>query len=404
MDSYKTIARLTYQTFRIPVYVYHSGILLFSFPKQDEVCCPPDHIVKNITKQKSLAFFTDYHTCFCKLPCIQDVDILFILGPVSSLRYTPEVLNQMHRDYIVTADKRELFNSFFFQIPTMTHIDFFHIIRIVYYMLNTEEISLDSFLQEIYAIPSTESQNLHSEYAAHVYHQKESEIQNNSHEVENLILTLIECGDTEGMKIFISNVPQYHAGTVANDVLRMQKNYFISTYTLATRAAIKAGLPTAEAYQLSDLYICKLESLNTMSAVNQLFANAMLDITTLVQKHKESMHTHFLQDLDIPVRECILYVQQHTNQPLTVQSVADALGYHRAYLSSCFSNTMGFCLNEYIYRCKLEEGKTLLAFTNKSISEISSYLCFSSQSHFQLRFKKAFHVTPAEYRNASKQY
>ena len=116
------------------------------------------------------------------------------------------------------------------------------------------------------------------------------------------------------------------------------------------------------------------------------------------------MHTHFLQDLDIPVRECILYVQHHTNQPLTVQSVADALGYHRAYLSSCFSNTMGFCLNEYIYRCKLEEGKTLLTFTDKSISEISSYLCFSSQSHFQLRFKKAFHVTPAEYRKASKQY
>ena len=132
-------------------------------------------------------------------------------------------------------------------------------------------------------------------------------------------------------------------------------------------------------------------------------ANAMLDITALVQKHRDSLQTQFLNDLGIPVRECILYVQQHTNQNLSVQSVADALGYQRTYLSAYFSKTMGFHLSDYIYRCKLEEAKTLLTYTDKDISEISSYLCFSSQSHFQLRFKKAFHMTPAQYRRMNSQ-
>lgn len=404
MDSYKTIANLTYQTFRIPVYIYQSGALSLSVPLQEEICCPPVHIAAKILDQKNLTYFTDYHICFCKLPCICEPDIIFILGPISSLPYNVKTLGELHRDYVIAADKRELFDEFFRRIPTMTYIDFFHILRVVYYMINSEEIPLDSFLKEIYAGDSPEGQSLRSDHTASLYQQKESDVQNNSYEIEKLILTLVENGDTEGMKNFIANVPQYHAGTVAGDVLRMQKNYFISTYTLATRTAIKAGLSTADAYQLSDLYISRLELLNSMSAVNQLFANAMLDISTLVQKHKESLQTQFLSDLDIPIRECILYVQQHTNQNLSVQSVADALGYQRTYLSACFSKTMGFCLNEYIYRCKLEEGKTLLAFTDKSISEISSYLCFSSQSHFQLRFKKAFHVTPAEYRKASKQY
>ena len=116
-----------------------------------------------------------------------------------------------------------------------------------------------------------------------------------------------------------------------------------------------------------------------------------------------SMQAKYLNDMDIPVRECILYVRQHTNQRISVQSVADALGYHRTYLSACFSKAMGFHLSDYIYRCKLEEAKSLLAYTAKDISEIASYLCFSSQSHFQLRFKKAFHITPAEYRKANKQ-
>lgn len=398
MDSYKTIANLTYQTFQIPVYVCCSGQISLCCPEQDCVCRPPDHMVKELMEQEYLTYFTGYHTCFCKLPCQEDPEILFLLGPVSSLPYTPEVLNRMHRDYIVPTENRTAFDDFFRRIPVMTYIDFFHISRVVYYMLNAREIPLDTFLQEIYAADSQEQKDLRGEHAAQVYLQKESKIQNNSYEVERLILTLVENGDVEGMKRFISNVPQYHAGTVAQDALRMQKNYFISTCTLATRTAIRAGISTTEAYQLSDLYISRLEALTTINAINQLFTNAFLDITTLVQRHRDSLQTQLLADLDAPVRECILYVQQHTNQNLSVQSVADALGYHRAYLSACFSKSMGFHLNDFIYRCKLEEAKTLLAYTDKSISDISSYLCFSSQSHFQLRFRKAFHITPDQYR------
>lgn len=401
MDSYRTIASLAYQTFQIPVYLYKSGVLTLSVPAQEEICRPPAHIREKMLSTDKLTYFTDYHICFCKLPCICEPDTAFLLGPVSSLPYNRKTLGELHRDYIVAAEKRELFDDFFSRIPTMTYIDFFHILRIIYYMINSEEISLDSFLKEIYGGDSPEGQSLRSEHTASLYQQKETDVQNNSYEIEKLILTFVENGDTEGMKDFISNVPQYHAGTVAPDALRMQKNYFISTYTLATRTAIKAGLPTADAYQLSDLYISRLELLNSMNAVNQLFANAMLDITALVHKHMESLQTQFLNDLDIPVRECILYVQQHTNQNLSVQSVADALGYQRTYLSACFSKTMGFHLSDYIYRCKLEEAKTLLAYTDKGISEISSYLCFSSQSHFQLRFKKAFHMTPEQYRKSN---
>lgn len=55
-------------------------------------------------------------------------------------------------------------------------------------------------------------------------------------------------------------------------------------------------------------------------------------------------------------------------------------------------------MNDFIMRCKLEEAKSLLAYTDKSISEISNYLCFSSQAYFQNVFKKKFGITPNEYR------
>ena len=58
-------------------------------------------------------------------------------------------------------------------------------------------------------------------------------------------------------------------------------------------------------------------------------------------------------------------------------------------------------MNEFIMRCKLEEAKSLLTYTDKSISEISSYLCFSSQAYFQNVFKKKYKITPNEYRRQS---
>lgn len=97
-------------------------------------------------------------------------------------------------------------------------------------------------------------------------------------------------------------------------------------------------------------------------------------------------------------QNCMDYVQKHTHSPLTVQKVADALGYHRSYLSAAFSKETGMHLNDYIYHCKLEESCHLLRYTSKKIGEISDALCFSNQSHYVKRFKNLYGMTPAEYR------
>ncbi|MEZ2716009.1 helix-turn-helix domain-containing protein [Niallia circulans] len=59
---------------------------------------------------------------------------------------------------------------------------------------------------------------------------------------------------------------------------------------------------------------------------------------------------------------------------------------------------MDIKLSSFITVCKLEEAKNLLLYTNKSISNISNYLCFSSQSHFQTVFKKNYGITPVSFR------
>ena len=50
----------------------------------------------------------------------------------------------------------------------------------------------------------------------------------------------------------------------------------------------------------------------------------------------------------------------------------------------------------------IEEAKRLLIYTDKSLIDISNFLWFSSQSHFQRVFKKTVGITPLSYRNRNK--
>ncbi len=238
-----------------------------------------------------------------------------------------------------------------------------------------------------------------SKHTENLYQKKEYEYRNNSYEVENYLLNMVKRGDVEGVEDFINSIPAYHAGTVANDILRMNKNYIITTISLVTRAAIESGIPKAEAFALSDLYITKLEGLSSLSMIDSLTSEMVLDFTNRVKEHrKNSFYPLDIAGLPAAITNCMSYIKANTNQKISVSSVSKELGYDRSYLSDLFSKTLGFSMSAYILRCKLEESKVLLAYTDKSLSEISNYLCFSSQSHFQLRFREAFHITPLKYR------
>ncbi len=63
-----------------------------------------------------------------------------------------------------------------------------------------------------------------------------------------------------------------------------------------------------------------------------------------------------------------------------------------------FKKETGETIARYIIKAKLQESKQLLAYSNKSIADISNFFYFSSQSHFQRAFKNEYGITPLTYR------
>ena len=92
------------------------------------------------------------------------------------------------------------------------------------------------------------------------------------------------------------------------------------------------------------------------------------------------------------------YIQHHLSEPIKTEQIAEHLFMGRTRLSANFKAESGMALAEFVQRQKLEEGKRLLRFTDKSAAAIAAYLGYSSSAHFTTVFKKYFGCTPAEYR------
>ena len=78
--------------------------------------------------------------------------------------------------------------------------------------------------------------------------------------------------------------------------------------------------------------------------------------------------------------------------------VIEYVGKSRSAFMEQFKRETGETIGRYIVQTKLKEAQLLLAYSESSLSEISNFLFFSSQSYFQNTFKKQFGITPYEYR------
>lgn len=147
-----------------------------------------------------------------------------------------------------------------------------------------------------------------------------------------------------------------------------------------------------EALSLSDSYIQKCELISDVSDLTNLQYRMITDFTERVERIRLGKYP---SKLAIEVSN---YIQRHLSDSITTEDIAKHLFISRSRLSTKFKSDTGINLNEFIMREKIEEAKRLLRYSDKTALAISSFLGFSSQSHFSNVFKKFTDKTPNEYR------
>lgn len=315
---------------------------------------------------------------------------VIVLGPVISTPCSIQTVRRIIRDCSIAADSEQEVSDFLASLPLTTFQQFLRVLVFVHYEVNGDEIDI---FQYTGLTASSDNDRISALHSGKVYTAKEEQNFHNSYHFEREFLKCVENGNVPALKKILSNAAYIKEGIVADTTLRQVKNIFVTTATLLTRSAIAGGFYIEDAYQLSDVYITEMEKLLSVEAVHHLTYTMVIDFAEHVSKSK------IPSDISPEIYNCIQFVSQNTNQPIQVTDVAQHVGKSRSYLSRKFKAEMGFELSAFIMRCKLEEARSLLAFTEKSLADISSYLCFSSQSYFHNVFKKKYGITPKEYRD-----
>lgn len=92
------------------------------------------------------------------------------------------------------------------------------------------------------------------------------------------------------------------------------------------------------------------------------------------------------------------YVQQHLNQAINVEQLADLACMTKSHLIRTFRQSIGITPLQYVIRKKIQFAQTLLLSTEMSINEIAQSVGIDDTSYFIRFFKKNIGFTPQEYR------
>ncbi|WHH58217.1 helix-turn-helix domain-containing protein [Petroclostridium sp. X23] len=93
------------------------------------------------------------------------------------------------------------------------------------------------------------------------------------------------------------------------------------------------------------------------------------------------------------------YMEQNLNTDISVNAIADWIGFSPAYVSRVFKENFGKNCTDYLNWSRIEKAKQLLKNTRLSVKEVGFRVGFNTIQSFMRIFKKYEGVTPGQYRD-----
>jgi AraC family transcriptional regulator of arabinose operon len=92
------------------------------------------------------------------------------------------------------------------------------------------------------------------------------------------------------------------------------------------------------------------------------------------------------------------YVRVHLSEDIGVGDIAASVGLSPSRLSAVLRQQIGVSPRDFLEAERMKLASELVALTNMPIQNVASRVGIQSPFYFSLRFKKAFGVSPTEYR------
>ncbi len=113
---------------------------------------------------------------------------------------------------------------------------------------------------------------------------------------------------------------------------------------------------------------------------------------------REALEARESDDRSLIIDKVHRYVDVHFKDDISLQTLADHVFLHPAYLSSIYKECTGEGVTHYIFRRKMEHAAELLRHSARKINNIAEDVGYQNTSYFIRVFKKYYACTPQKYR------
>lgn len=160
---------------------------------------------------------------------------------------------------------------------------------------------------------------------------------------------------------------------------------------ILSRAAIAGGADSAMILEISSNQNNEMRVINSREKLTEWLAEILAKYTGLVFDVTGHIHS-------AAVRSAVNYMKQNYSYPLTLEQIADRVGYTRTYFSRTFKKEMGCGFSDYLNKLRIDKSKELLINDDIPTAEISGIVGFCDQSYFCKVFRGITGMTPDKYK------
>jgi AraC-like DNA-binding protein/uncharacterized protein YuzE len=237
------------------------------------------------------------------------------------------------------------------------------------------------------------SQELAQQEVNYILQQQDESIENHTYVDEEVLFDLVKSGDIQKVESYVEKSRPKYPMVIENSMKKSEEYMAVVMVALLARAVLEAGVTSKESFQLSDVFLKRIARCEDAKSIIQESKNAMIAFTQLAASCKQRIQSNKY------VEDCKKDIAMNIFKKISLSDIAKDIGIEESYLARLFKRSEGLTVGQYIQKEKIHVSKNLLKYSDRSISEISDYLCFNSQSYFGKRFKEVTGITPNEYRN-----
>ena len=132
-------------------------------------------------------------------------------------------------------------------------------------------------------------------------------------------------------------------------------------------------------------------------------AATVFELHTMLESHADSLLRQIEENSSVssPVYLIKTYISSHLSDAnLSIKAISEAVRLSSSYLCTIFKAETGDTVTHYITELRMQKARELLLDPGNRISEISGMVGFSDSNYFSKAFRKAFGVSPSEFRDS----